>query len=124
MSINTRLDAQLNRMLNQHGFDATLQQRVDNSDNDFEISQPTVTNITVRAVWDNPRLGYKTVNDGAQASLSGRFATIAYRDDIKSTSKAVGMRLVVNGVASEVQSVTPIGDKVGLRLYVQTGTEP
>lgn len=111
-------------MLQEHGFDATLQQRVDNSDNDFEISSPTITNTAVRAVWDNPRLGYKTVNDGGQASLSPRFATIAFRDDIKETSKAVGLRLVVDGVASDILSVSPIGDKVGLRLYLQTGTEP
>lgn len=123
MTINTRLAAQVTRMLKEHGFDATLQQRVDNSSNDFEISQPTVTEIAVRAVWDNPRLGLKTVNDGAQASLSPRYMTIAYRDDIKSTSSAVGLRVLVNGIANDVLAVAQIGDKVGLRLYVQAGTE-
>lgn len=122
--LNTRLAIHLKRMLAQHGFDATLQQRSDNSTNDFEISTPTITDTPVRAVWDNPRQGIKTVNDGAQSSISPRFATIAYRSDVKATAKAVGLKLLVDGVVSDVLSITPIGDKVGLRLHLQTGIEP
>lgn len=124
MSINTRLAVNLVSMLSRHGFDATLQQQSAQTGGDFDAETPSwVTLATVKAVWDNPRSQVKGLNDSAPASMVTRRLTIAYRDELKSTVEAIGLRVVVNGVASSVLAVSEIGEKVGLRLMLDAGTE-
>ncbi|MET4294719.1 hypothetical protein ABIB06_006552 [Bradyrhizobium sp. LB8.2] len=124
MSINTRLAAQVAGMLTRHGFDVTLQQGSSETGGDFDPENPTWTDLTtVKAVWDNPRNQVKGLNDGGAASMVSRRMTIAYREDLKATEEAIGLRVVVNGVPSNVLAVSEIGSKVGLRLMLDAGTE-
>lgn len=124
MSLNDRLSTNLNSMLSRHGFDATLQHRVGESESDFEPDDPSWSNIaTVKAVWDNPRAQTRGVNDTAPASMVTRRMTLAYRSDLKETEKAVGLRVLVDGVAHGVLGIGMIGSQVGLRLIVDAGTE-
>lgn len=124
MSLNDRLAQQLAGMLSRHGFAATLQQRSGESDDDFETDTLTWTDLAeVRAVWDNPRNQVKGLDDMAPASMMTRRMTIAYREDLKATEEAVGLRVVVNGVPSNVLAIGEIGEKVGLRLMLDMGTE-
>lgn len=78
---------------------------------------------TVKAVWDNPRRFVKGVTDGAPSSTTQRYMTIAYRDDLKAPDAAVGLRVTVNGVTSNVISIGEIGERVGLRMLLDAGTE-
>jgi hypothetical protein len=121
---DARLAANVISLLSRRGFDATLQQASQQTGSDFDVGNPTWSDLaTVKAVWDNPRTQWKGLNDSAPASVFQRRMTIAYRDDIKSTDKAVGLRVVVNGTAHNVISVAEIGEKVGLRLMLEEGTE-
>jgi hypothetical protein len=122
--VNTRLAANVVSLLAREGFDATLQQASAQTGGDFDAETPTFKTLaTVKAVWDNPRSQVKGLNDGGPASMVSRRMTIAYRDDLKSTEEAVGLRAVVNGVVNNVLAVSEIGEKVGLRLMLDAGTE-
>ena len=121
--IHTRLRARLEALLAREGFEATLQHGSQES-GDFDVTPSEWSDLaTVKALWDNPRRMWKGLNDSAPASSAERRMTIAYRDDLKEPSSAVRLRAVVNGVISNVLSVAEIGEKVGLRLYLDTGTE-
>jgi hypothetical protein len=121
--IHARLRARLDALLAREGFEATLQQGSQQS-GDFDVTSSEWSDIaTVKALWDNPRRMWKGLNDGAPASSTERRMTIAHRDELKEPSSAVRLRVVVNGVISNVLSVAEIGEKVGLRLSLDTGTE-
>lgn len=123
-SVNTRLAAGVVRMLARHGFDVTLQQKAPETVGDFDTSHRDWEVLdTVKGVWDNPRTGTKGLNDMAPASMVTRRMTISYRADLKPTSKAVDLRVVVNGNPVNVLSISEIGERVGLRLMLDEGTE-
>jgi len=124
--MNARLAVSLNSLLAREGFDATLQQRAPETGGDFEPETPVqgwVDLATVKAVWDNPRSQVLGLNDGGAASMVTRRMTIAYRDDLKAPESAVELRVVVNGQANKVLGISEIGEKVGLRLMLDAGTE-
>ncbi|WP_167507048.1 MULTISPECIES: hypothetical protein [unclassified Mesorhizobium] len=124
MSINDHLAVMLVRTLAKHGFDVTLQRQVDDGGDDFTPGASGYLNVaTVKAVWDNPRRMIKGTADGGFVASAQRYMTIAYRDDLKDAASAVGLRVIVGGVATNVLAITPIGDKVGLRLMLDVGTE-
>lgn len=119
-----RLAPMLVTMLAKHGFDAVLERRSEAAASEFEVVAPVWSILaTVKAVWDNPRRLVKGLNDEAPAAMGQRYMTIAYRDDLKDNGAAVGLRVVVNGVPTNVLSIGEIGEKVGLRLMLDTGTE-
>lgn len=124
MSLNTRLAAMLETVLLKHGFDATLQRQSAPAD-DFS-SEPLSWNTVavVRAVWDNPRRMVRGLNDVAPAATSSRYMTIAYRTDLKDPASAVGLSVIVNGMRHSVSAIGEIGQQVGLRLILDSGTEP
>lgn len=124
--MNARLAVSLNSLLTREGFDATLQQRAPETAGDFEPEVPAqgwVDIATVKAVWDNPRNQVLGLNDSGAASMVTRRMTIAYRDGLKRPESAIELRVVVNGVANKVLGISEIGEKVGLRLMLDAGTE-
>jgi hypothetical protein len=124
MNLNDRLAVMVVRMLGKHGFDVTLQRKADDGSDDFTVGAGGMTDLgTVKAVWDNPRRLTKGLADGGSASSAQRYMTIAYRADLKDSAAAVGLRVLVDGVATNVLAIGPIGDKVGLRLMLDAGTE-
>lgn len=123
MSVNDRLATMVIRMLARDGFLVAIEQQ-NTPGGDFDSTPSSwVAVATVKAVWDNPRSFLKGLNDGAPASSVQRRMTIAYRDDLKDPSSGVGLRVTVNGVICNVISVGEIGERVGLRLMLDMGTE-
>lgn len=121
--IHSRMRTRLEALMERDGFAATLQQGSQES-GDYDVTPSEWSELaTVKALWDNPRRMWKGLNDGAPASSAERRMTIAYRDDLKEPSEAVRLRVVVNDVISNVLSVAEIGERVGLRLTLDTGTE-
>lgn len=123
MSINERLAAMTVRMLQRDGFNVVIQ-RLSTPGDELDASPSSWSNVaTVKALWDNPRAFTKNVNDGAPASSVQRRMTIAYRDDLAAPYSGVGLRVVVDSVPCNVVSLGSIGDRVGMRLLLDMGTE-
>ena len=112
----------LDDILEDLGFDVEIQKPV-LTDDDYGASNKVWVSIgTVKFAWDT-NSSKETIKRGKNESQASYTALISYRDDVALTDEAARARVLYNGTAFNIISSQIIGDKVGLKLMLEEGTQ-